>query len=139
MPVLDIVSKNPKPTSTGNSAIRVRRSFSALSRITHNVIHENLVERDRSLNVRAVVGNRVGVASTNALDRDGIRIAVSAGDRFDRGSVSPECDKEFPGLLPVRALRHAADGIGRYGAPTAALTADERAAAIRRRDHAAAA
>jgi predicted Zn-dependent protease len=96
----------------------------ALSRITHNVIHENLVERDRSLNVRAVVGNRVGVASTNALDRDGIRIAVARAIEIAR--VSP-VDKEFPGLPnagPAQPMEWAFD------APTAALTADERAAAV---------
>jgi PmbA protein len=96
----------------------------ALSRITHNVIHENLVERDRSLNVRAVVGNRVGVASTNALDHEGIRIAVARAIEIAR--VSP-VDKEFPGLPsagPAQPMDWAFD------APTAALTADERAAAV---------
>ncbi len=96
----------------------------SLSRITHNVIHENLVERDRSLNVRAVVGNRVGVASTNALDRDGIRIAVARAIEIAR--VSP-VDKDFPGLPsagPAQPMEWA------YDEPTAALTADERAAAV---------
>jgi PmbA protein len=96
----------------------------ALSRITHNVIHENLVERDRSLNVRTVVGNRVGVASTNALDRDGIRTAVARAMEIAR--VSP-VDQEFPGLpgaAPAQPMDWAFDP------PTAALTADARAAAV---------
>ena len=96
----------------------------SLSRITHNVIHENLIERDRSLNVRAVVGNRVGVASTNALDRDGIRTAVARAIEIAR--VSP-VDKEFPGLPsagPAQPMEWA------YDEPTAALTSDQRAAAV---------
>src|SRR5215469_7200553 len=42
-------------------------SDSALTRYTRNEIHENVVESDVSLSVRAVVGKRVGVASTNRL------------------------------------------------------------------------
>src|SRR5450755_3593822 len=89
----------------------------ALSRITHNVIHENLIERDRSINIRVVVQNRVGVASTNELDREGIRTAVARAVEIAR--VSP-ADEEFPGLPSSGAATHAMDWA--YDEPTAALT-----------------
>ena len=97
----------------------------ALSRITHNVIHENLVERDRSLNIRAVVGNRVGVASTNELDRAGIRTAVARAMEIAR--VSP-VDADFPGLPSAGPATQTMDWA--FDAPTAASTADDRAAAV---------
>ena len=97
----------------------------ALSRITHNVIHENLIERDRALNVRAVVGNRVGIASTNELDRDGIRTAVARAIEIAR--VSP-VDEEFPGLPTAGPAIQPLDWA--YDTATASLTAAERAAAV---------
>jgi PmbA protein len=97
----------------------------ALSRITHNVIHENLVERDRSINIRVVVDKRVGVASTNELDRAGIRTAVARAIEIAR--VSP-ADEEFPGLPSAGPATDAMEWA--YDAPTAALTPDQRAAAV---------
>jgi PmbA protein len=120
--VLDIALEESKADET---ELVLSSQELALSRITHNVIHENLVERDRNLNVRAVVGNRVGVASTNALDRDGIRIAVARAIEIAR--VSP-VDQEFPGLPSAGPATQPMEWA--YDAPTAALTADQRAAAV---------
>src|SRR4029077_4385444 len=97
----------------------------ALSRITHNVIHENMVECDRSINIRAVVGKRVGVASTNELDPAGIRTVVARAVAIAR--VSP-ADDEFPGLPSPGPAAQQMDWA--YDAPTAALTSDDRASAV---------
>ncbi len=97
----------------------------ALSRIMHNTIHENLVERNRTLSVRAVVGKRVGVATSNDLDAKGIRAVVNRACEIAR--LSP-ADDEFPGLptsTPATTPMEFA-----YDEATAAATADERAAAV---------
>ena len=49
---------------------------SALTRFANNQIHQNVREHDATLQVRVVEGERVGVASTNRLDEDGIRSVV---------------------------------------------------------------
>lgn len=67
----------------------------ALTRYTHNEIHENVVEKDCSLNVRAVFGKRVGVASTNRLDQKSIGQTVARAVAIAR--LAPE-DEQFPGL-----------------------------------------
>ena len=120
--VLDIALEESKADAT---EVLLTSQNLALSRITHNVIHENLIERDRSLNVRVVVDKRVGVASSNDLDRAGIRTAVARAIEIAR--VSP-ADEEFPGLPSAGTATNAMEWA--YDAPTAALTPDQRAAAV---------
>lgn len=70
-------------------------SESALTRYTHNYIHESMVERNWQLSVRAVIGKRTGVASTNRLDASGIADVVARA--YEIASLAPE-DADFPGL-----------------------------------------
>jgi PmbA protein len=70
-------------------------SESALTRYTHNYIHENMVEKNWQLSVRAVIGKRIGVAATNRLDAQGIADVVARATGIAR--LSPE-DADFPGL-----------------------------------------
>lgn len=70
-------------------------SESALTRYTHNFIHENMIEKNWQLSVRAVIGKHVGVASTNRVDGDGISEVVARA--ADIARLSPE-DADFPGL-----------------------------------------
>jgi PmbA protein len=70
-------------------------SESALTRYTHNYIHENMVEKNWHLSVRAVIGKRIGVASTNRLDAQGITDVVARATDIAR--LTPE-DADFPGL-----------------------------------------
>ena len=46
---------------------------SALTRFANNYIHQNVAESNHELRVRAVVGKKVGVATTNRLDDDSLR------------------------------------------------------------------
>src|SRR5947207_13625791 len=46
---------------------------SALTRFANNSIHQNVAESTHELRVRAVVGKRIGVATTNRLDDDALR------------------------------------------------------------------
>ena len=51
---------------------------SALTRFANNRINQNVAEEDALISVRAVVGRRVGVASTNRLDDASLRAAAAA-------------------------------------------------------------
>src|SRR5690349_11077702 len=48
----------------------------ALTRFANNAIHQNVSERVVSLSVRPVIDGRTARASTNRVDRDGIREVV---------------------------------------------------------------
>ncbi|MBV8282504.1 MAG: hypothetical protein JO347_10645, partial [Candidatus Eremiobacteraeota bacterium] len=103
----------------------VMGSEHALTRYTHNYIHESMVERNWQLSVRAVIGKRTGVASTNRLDAQGIAGVVARA--HDIASLAPE-DADFPGL-PTDAT--ACDDIpATYDEATAALPPQARADAV---------
>ena len=101
------------------------RSEAALTRYTRNEIHENVIEGDVSLSIRAVVGNRVGVASTSKLDDKAIADTLARAASIAR--LSPE-DPLFPGLPAGGAEPQPLSGS--YDAATAAATPADRAAAV---------
>jgi predicted Zn-dependent protease len=102
-------------------------SVAALTRYTRNEIHENVVENNGALNVRAVVGKRVGVASTNQLDAQSISDTVARAVRIAK--LAPE-DENFPGLPGSDG--NVADLPGAYDEATAHATPGERADAVGR-------
>ena len=46
---------------------------SALTRFANSEIHQNVAETNTSINLRVVIGKRVGVASSGRTDADGLR------------------------------------------------------------------
>ncbi len=56
----------------------------ALTRFANSEIHQNVSETNVQLNLRFVVGRRVGVASTGRLDADGLRAVAEAAGRIAR-------------------------------------------------------
>ena len=49
---------------------------SALTRFANSYIHQNVEQQDVDLRVRAVVGKKIGVASSNDLSDEGLRSVV---------------------------------------------------------------
>lgn len=68
---------------------------SALTRFANNQINQNVAEENVLVSVRAVLGQRVGVASTNRTDEQSLRECCAAARAA--ASVAPE-DPDFPGL-----------------------------------------
>lgn len=68
---------------------------SALTRFANNRINQNVAEDNALVSVRAVLGKRVGVASTNRLDDASLTACCEAAVAAAR--VAPE-DPVFPGL-----------------------------------------
>src|SRR5215472_9379942 len=64
-------------TADETEAILTSSSY-ALTRFANNSIHQNMVEDENSLSVRAVVDHRTARASTNKLDEDSIRQVCEA-------------------------------------------------------------
>jgi predicted Zn-dependent protease len=99
-------------------------SASALTRFANNRIHQNVAESDTRLSIRAVLGTRTGVASTNRLDDDSIARCAAAA--VEAARHAPE-DPDFGGLpLPEPTVAAA-----RVSATTAGYDADRRAEAAR--------
>ncbi|NOZ27228.1 MAG: TldD/PmbA family protein [Chloroflexi bacterium] len=98
---------------------------SQLTRFANNGIHQNVAERDVSVRVRAIVGNRQGVASTNDLSPAGI--AGVAETALALARLQPEAD-DPPPLADATAPASLDAG---FDEATAACSAARRAEAVR--------
>jgi predicted Zn-dependent protease len=96
----------------------------ALTRFANNTIHQNVADRAGHLSVRALIDGRTARASTNRLDREGIRQVVEQAIAMTRLQVS---DAE---LLPLAGPTAHAEP-NRFFASTAAATPEHRAKAVR--------
>ncbi|MFH1008785.1 MAG: TldD/PmbA family protein [Candidatus Latescibacterota bacterium] len=73
---------------------------SALTRFAESVIHQNVAEHDVGLTVRAIVGQRIGAASTNRLDEESLRRVVR--DAAEIARFAPEDAALLPRIGPQR-------------------------------------
>jgi predicted Zn-dependent protease len=98
---------------------------SALTRFANSEIHQNVAETNVSINLRVVMGKRVGVASSGRTDGEGLlRLADQA--RAIAGVVEELDDwGGLPGPTEVRAVPAA------YSATTAGASPEFRAEAVR--------
>ena len=67
----------------------------SLTRFANNYIHQNVAERNINLIVRLLRGKRIGLATTNRLDENGLDKLVARARA--NAEVSPE-DPDYPGL-----------------------------------------
>jgi PmbA protein len=104
-------------------------SAEALTRFGHNTIHQNVVETDAELEVRAVVGRGVGSAATNDLSPAGVaRVTAEAGELARH---VPE-DPEWPGLPNPAELPPAEHApVTAFDDAAAGATPEDRARAVR--------
>jgi predicted Zn-dependent protease len=79
----------------GDLEVVVRAESRALTRFTHNAIHQNLAERDLTVRIRAIVDGRTGVAVTNDLGESSLAATIARA-RAIAGLAPPEPDR--PGL-----------------------------------------
>ena len=94
-----------------------------LTRFANNTIHQNVAEQSRHLSVRAVIDGRTARASTNRLDRDGVRDAVSQAIALTRLTAP---DPELPEMAGPQEYRRQ----DRCFEATAHATPEERALAV---------
>lgn len=96
---------------------------SGLTRFADNRIHQNVAEENSEVSVRAVVGTRAGVASTNRTDDDSLKACCDAA--LAAAMSSPE-DPGFPGLPAPEPVA----GVSRTSSATCAFDAHARATAV---------
>jgi PmbA protein len=97
----------------------------SLTRFANSQIHQNVAESNVTVNLRVVIGKRVGVASSGRTDADGLlRLAENAAAI---ASVVEELD-DWAGLPQPTTVEAASAG---YAAPTAGASPEVRAAGVR--------
>lgn len=119
---LNLARRAVSLTHADEAEALVSVSDGALTRFAGNRIHQNVAQSDSQVSVRAVLGRRVGVASTNRLDDDSLRACCDAAVAAAR--VTPE-DPAFPGLPATGPQSHS----DRRSASTAGFGPEDRARA----------
>jgi predicted Zn-dependent protease len=98
---------------------------SALTRFANSEIHQNVAESNVSINLRVVVGKRVGVASSGRTDAEGLRRLAERAAAIARVVEELEDWAGLPGPTEIRDVPAA------YSEATAGATPEFRAAAVR--------
>jgi len=101
----------------------VSEETQSLTRFANNAIHQNVSERSTQLSVRPVIDGRTARATTNRLDRDGIRDVVAEAVAITRLN---ESDADLP---PLAGPAEVPD-LERYFEATGQATPDGRARAV---------
>ncbi len=111
----------------------VSEETQALTRFANNAIHQNVAGRSTQLSVRPVIEGRTARATTNRVDRAGIRDVVAEAVAITRLN---ESDADLPPLAgppeiaPAEPDPAESDDAQRYFETTAEATPQERAQAV---------
>jgi len=128
----DIFDTLRRHTTADELELLVAGSRSALTRFANNTIHQNMEEESQHISVRVSFGGRTARATTNKYDDESLRRVVQAAESLAK------VQQEDPDLLPMptpqeieeNAIQAGATPVNRYFERTAALTPQERAAAV---------
>ena len=96
-----------------------------LTRFANSEIHQNVAETNGSINLRVAVGKRVGVASSNRLDDEGLRRLAETAVAIARNSAELEDWGGLPPPTPIRPVD------GAWSEATASATPEQRASGVR--------
>ena len=97
----------------------------SLTRFANSEIHQNVAESNVQVNLRFVIGKRVGVASTNRSDDEGLRSLAERAAAIARNSEELE---DWGGLPEPTPIRDVPEG---YAEATAGATPELRAEGVR--------
>ena len=90
-------------------------SNSALTRFANNYIHQNVEQQDVDLRVRAVVGKKIGVASSNDLSDEGLRSVVERALMLARHQKENTDFQSLPSPKPVPEVNAFVERTARTG------------------------
>lgn len=104
--------------------VLVSATNSALTRFTHGVSNQNVASQDCAVSVRAIVGNRTGVAAGNATTDDALAALVARAQETAEFAPSDPLVPNLPGKATLTAP------IGAYVARTATADPHTRATIV---------
>jgi PmbA protein len=123
--IIETVLRLAKSTQAEETEVHVDEIADALTRFANNGIHQNVAEHGVTISMRTVSEGRTARATTNRLDEDSLRAAIEAS--LSLAHSQPKDSR----LLPM-PKRQSYRRVNRFIKRTAALTAEDRARAVRR-------
>ena len=123
--IIENVLRFANSSEADETEVHVDEVDDSLTRFANNAIHQNVAERGLTVSVRTVVDGRTARATTNRVDEDSLRGAIEASL-----SLAHSQPKD-PRLLPMPGKQKYRK-VNRFSVPTAALTPEDRARAVKR-------
>ncbi|MCS7254764.1 MAG: TldD/PmbA family protein [Armatimonadota bacterium] len=117
---LELIDKALSMSSADETEVVIEATHGGLTRFASNQIHQNMADANCTVNVRAVLGKKVGGASTNQVDDDSIRDVVARATSI---AFAQRELQNFPGLPAPKP----APKVKAYFEATATATPDVRA------------
>jgi predicted Zn-dependent protease len=122
----DIFDRIRKASLADEVEVLFSGGSSSLTRFANNVIHQNMTEENASVSIRVAMGGRTARSTTNRLDDESMKRAVTAAESLAK------VQEPDPDLQPMPA--DGGSGLSaipsRYFASTAALTPQDRAQGV---------
>jgi len=91
-------------TRADQASVLLFDTDSALTRFANNEIHQNVAERDTGLLVQVVFGKKVGVASINRTDDEGITEVLRRAEELARHQIDNPEFRSLPAPKPFPAV-----------------------------------
>jgi len=123
--IIETVLRLAKSSQAEETEVHVDEVADALTRFANNGIHQNVAEHGVTISIRTVTEGRTARATTNRLDEDSLRAAIEAS--LSLAHSQPKDSRLLP--MPQKQRYRA---VNRFIKRTAALTAEDRARAVRR-------
>jgi PmbA protein len=123
--ITETVLRLAKSTQAAETEVHVDEVADTLTRFANNGIHQNVAEHGLTVSIRTVAEGRTARVTTNRLDEDSLRAAIEAA--LSLAQSRPKDSR----LLPM-PKRQSYRKVNRFLKRTAALTAEDRARAVRR-------
>ncbi len=110
-------------SSADQTEVVVIANESALTRFANSTIHQNVSEMDAEVRIRVVVGNRVGVATTNNLADEALTRTLETAITIAK--LQPE-NPDFKGLPAPQPITE----VNAWSEATAGCSPEQRAKAV---------
>jgi len=95
--------------------VAVFAADSALTRFANNYIHQNVEHSDADVRVRSVLGQKIGIASTNDLSADGLANVAARALELARHQRENEDFRSLPRPAPTAAVEAFSEATARCG------------------------
>jgi predicted Zn-dependent protease len=122
----DVFSRIQKFSSADEVEAIVAGGRSALTRFANNTIHQNVAEEGYVISIRVAMNGKTARATTNRIDDESLRRAVQSAEQIAK------VQEPDPDLLPLPSAEETKEikPVQRHFASTAAITPEDRAAAV---------
>ena len=95
--------------------VEVFANNSALTRFANNYIHQNVEQEDVDVRVRAVIGQKIGVASSNVISEEGLTAVAARAYELAKHQRENEDFRSLPAPQPIAKVESYVEATARCG------------------------